>query len=413
MGKIKERIIDFALLIVAGILAIQASEIYVDHTIYIIAFIIYWIFSSLYYHFSLTSRKGHVTVDYGISYSTSFAIFVGPFGALLFEIILRFTIYSYKKYTNKADQEEWLDTLFNIGSFTVTGAIAYYLYHSFIPIFSSFLFGYWVLYLIIIIIVSVISSSFLMLIFLINGQIHSWKDLYTLFTDDRDSLDVWKVTISNGLLFIFLQHHQWDQIIVLFLLNYIISRSIYSKSQSIQHKQERDHFEKMAYTDFLTGIPNRAAMNKEMEKLDQSSEQLALIVSDIDHFKRINDSYNHDVGDQVIQQFSNLLTTTLQDKASVFRTGGEEFTMFLREFDYQSSVMKIEHLQHQIANEPLLTDFQNQEIEIHYTASFGLYYFSPANVSMEKGYIRADTLLLEAKQQGRNKLISDFHSPTM
>lgn len=409
MIKFRERIIDFSLLILAIFFAIYARNIDVDYITYIKAFVIYWFFSTLYYHFSLTTRKGNIKIDYGISYSTSFAIFTGPLGAFLFEFVLRFTIYIYKKITNKADSEEFLDTLYNIGSFTVCGVLAYSLYHWLISFFMNFPFGYWILLLIIVAVVFITSSMFLLLISIIDGQVHSWKDVPKYLVSGRSSLDIWKITISNGLLLIFLQMKFWDLVIVLFIMNYILSRSIYSKSQSIQHKNERDYFEQLAYTDFLTAIPNRAAMGKMMEILATKTEPIAIIVTDIDYFKKINDSYNHAVGDRVIQSFANILQTKLGDSENVFRSGGEEFTIILQGLDYRTCVDKIEQVKHYVTDNHVTSYYQDNIVHIHFTASFGLYYFIPAQLSIEKGYIEADTLLIEAKNKGRNSLCYDRH----
>jgi len=109
----------------------------------------------------------------------------------------------------------------------------------------------------------------------------------------------------------------------MFILNDLVSRSFYSKSQSIQNKAEPDQFEQMAYTDFLISTFNRAYMAKKMDELNHSNETIRIVVADIDKFKRFNDTYNHAVGDLVIQHFAATLKSHLGNEDLLFRTGGQ------------------------------------------------------------------------------------------
>ena len=194
-------------------------------------------------------------------------------------------------------------------------------------------------------------------------------------------------------------------LISLFILNYIVSRSFHSKSQSIQHKLERDKFEQMAYTDFLTGVFNRTFMDKKMAELNQTGESLGIVVADIDKFKRINDSYNHAVGDKVIQHFSATLKNYLSENDYLFRSGGEEFTLCLRKRNFEETVNLVHTMLDGIKNNHVKVDFHGENLSITYTASFGLYFYTANDqVSMEKAYIQADQLLLQSKQLGRNRV---------
>ena len=219
-------------------------------------------------------------------------------------------------------------------------------------------------------------------------------------------MDMGKVAFTNGLLLLLLQDERWDMVICLFLLNYFVSGSFFDKAQLIRHKMERDQFEEMAYTDFLTGISNRAFMDKKIAELNETDECIGVVVADIDKFKQINDNYNHAVGDQVIQDFVHTVKDHLNEDDYLFRSGGEEFTLFLRNRNFEECVDLVENIKQDVETYSVEVDYNSEIVSLFYTASFGLYYFKIYNpVSMEKGYIYADNLLLESKQRGRNKIM--------
>ncbi|WP_379128407.1 GGDEF domain-containing protein [Paenibacillus sp. sgz500958] len=351
------------------------------------------------------SKNGNSTIEYGINYDASFGIFSGPSGVFIFVVIYRLTVYLYKKSTKTADPEEFLDTFYNIGSFALTGSSAYYLYHLLYPLFSGVPFGFWMLMMLITVISTVLSSSFLVTTCIIGGDITTRQEAKSLFLRNRTLLDLGKIAISNGLLLLFLQEGEWDRLICVFLLNYIVSRSFYSKSQSIQNKFERDQFEQMAYQDFLTGSFNRSYMDKTMKELDQSEEWIGVVVADIDKFKKINDTYNHAVGDRVIQHFADTITSGITADDILCRSGGEEFTIFLRNKSFDQTVRLVEDILHKVEHGSVKAEYKEKRIDICYTASFGLYYYKiNPNLSIEKAYIYADQLLLESKALGRNRV---------
>ncbi|MNW61690.1 putative diguanylate cyclase YdaM [compost metagenome] len=146
-------------------------------------------------------------------------------------------------------------------------------------------------------------------------------------------------------------------------------------------------------------------MDKMMKELDQSGECIGIVVADIDRFKKINDTYNHAVGDKVIIDFADTLKSHLQEDDTLFRSGGEEFTLFLRKKSFGECRSIIEEVLHDIAEHSATAEYEDQQIEVRYSASFGLYYYkTDHNNSMQKGYVCADQLLLESKKLGRNRL---------
>jgi diguanylate cyclase (GGDEF)-like protein len=401
----KARLFDLFLFIAALVLALNTARIAVDFDLYLIALIVYWVFSSLYYHLRIVNKSGNSSFEYVISYSISIGIFTGPLGLFIFETLYRFTVYFTKKWTKTADPDEFLDTFYNIGSYVLGNSISFYLFTYFYSSFQDFSFSFWIIMLFLVTISSLLTTSFLGISFFISGDLKNVREVITFITKSRSVVDIATVTLTNGLLLLFLLEEKWEPLICLFILNYLVSVSFVSKAQNIKNKLERDQFEQMAYTDFLTGIFNRAYMDKKIVELNQSGECISIVVADIDKFKSINDNYNHAVGDRVIQHFAESLKSYLYEDDFLFRSGGEEFTIFLRKRNYEQSLAFVERIRQGLEDTNVNVEFLSEIISLSYTASFGLYYFKiNEQVSMEKGYVYADHLLLQAKQLGRNRL---------
>ncbi|PWW31074.1 diguanylate cyclase (GGDEF)-like protein [Cytobacillus oceanisediminis] len=400
------RIFMLSLFFIAMAIAFSSKGIIVESPAYLKALFIYWFFSSLYHHLRIISKNGSTSMDYGINYSLSIGIFTGPLGLFIFEGIYRFTVYFNKKRTKTADPDEFVHTFYNIGSFVLSNSIAFYLFNFLYPLLQPVPFGFWIIMLILITVTSLLSDAFLITIFSLMGDIKTKREAID-FIKTRSVLDMGKIAFTNGLLLLFLQEGKWEMLISLFVLNYLVSRSFLSKSQMLQNKIERDKFEQMAYTDFLTGVYNRAYMDKKMTELNRKDEYIGIIVADIDKFKRINDSYNHAVGDQAIRHFANTLKSYLSKEDCLFRSGGEEFTIFLRNRNYQESVLLAEKIRKGIEDSTFEAEFKEENISLSYTASFGLFFYKiNEQLSIEKAYVYADQLLLQSKDLGKNRLSS-------
>lgn len=388
-------------------IAVLSGPIQVDISLYAKILVIYLLFTTLYSHLKTIVKTGKVNVDYSVSYGLSFGLFAGPLGLFLFELINRFYVFLYRKKTDTADEDEFLHTFYNIGAPVILHSIGFYLYYMLIPYFESLpLFGYWLLIILIVFLIDLLSSLFLLVVLYIVGDMKTRKDSLE-FIRERSKLESLQKAITNGLLFIFIMNSDWELMIALFLLNYIFSHSAVLKSQSMQHKIERDRFEQMAYTDFLTKVHNRTYMNKIMKDLDESGEELGIVVCDIDTFKRINDTYNHTVGDHVIQHFAANLKRLIHADDYLFRSGGEEFTILLRKRDYAACKRLVDKIQNEIQHSKTKAEYRGKQIEINCTASFGLYYFKTAeDIDIKMGYVQADELLNIAKNRGKNQVIS-------
>lgn len=400
---LKARLFDFSLFFAAIAIALATGTIETDLNTFLKALVIYWFFSNLYEHLRVSTKYANVQFDKGISYSLSLALFSGLFGLFIYETIRAFTVYINRKRTKTADSGEFLDTFYNIGSTVVANAIAYYFFQLFYPSVQDAPFGFFLLFFLSTCISYILLTTFLITVFVIIGELKSFKEAFNFFTNSRSVLDFVTTAIVNGLLLLFLQGGKWEMLISLFILNYVVSLSAYSKAQNIKNKTERDKFEQMAYTDFLTGVYNRAFMDKKMTELNQSGEAIGIVVSDIDKFKKINDNFNHAIGDRVIQHFATTINNHMQNKDILIRSGGEEFTFFLRNRDFEHVVELVRDIQKDVEESKVNVHFNENDITVSYTASFGVYYFNPDTITpMEKGYVNADQLLLKSKQLGRN-----------
>lgn len=155
----------------------------------------------------------------------------------------------------------------------------------------------------------------------------------------------------------------------------------------------------VAYSDNLTGLPNRTHFESVYDKLPESSS-LSLVLLDIDHFKRVNDTYGHNGGDAVLKSLAENLTHMFRSRDIVARWGGEEFAVLLPSLNEQQAMEIAERCRQFVASETL----QYEQSTITITASFGVAY-SNHKMPLQDIMELADQALYKAKDQGRNKVV--------
>lgn len=153
-----------------------------------------------------------------------------------------------------------------------------------------------------------------------------------------------------------------------------------------------------AHTDPLTGLLNRRGLHENIEMSLLNNSVVSVIVIDIDHFKNVNDTYGHDVGDGVIKMLGQHLKTNSRKTDLVCRTGGEEFLMLLPGIDIHLAVLIAERLRKNVAE-------MSFPICQHITISIGVTSFLPKEVPIDAALKTADNALYRAKKAGRNKVI--------
>ncbi|GBE92561.1 diguanylate cyclase [Nostoc cycadae] len=168
----------------------------------------------------------------------------------------------------------------------------------------------------------------------------------------------------------------------------------------------------IALADSLTEISNRRAMEwdlpRQVKKARTQATPLSLIILDIDYFKKVNDTYGHLVGDRLLQLLAYRLRHNLRAKDTPFRYGGEEFVVVLSNTNSEEAMIVAERLNRIVAEQPFAID---QELTIPITISLGVATLQ-ANDD-DKGYSllhRADQCLLNAKNLGRNQVVSGEYS---
>ncbi len=182
-----------------------------------------------------------------------------------------------------------------------------------------------------------------------------------------------------------------------------------------ERKRREDELCAQAWTDALTGIPNRrffmARLEEELLRAHRFHDQhTAVLMADIDHFKRINDSYGHLAGDAVLRHLTAVMQEALRKIDTVGRIGGEEFAFILPGSDLLAARLFAERLRQKIAEQAC--QFDGQVIPV--TISIGIAGIDPRDAAIDAVLARADAALYLAKENGRNRVeIQDVgDSPT-
>lgn len=172
-------------------------------------------------------------------------------------------------------------------------------------------------------------------------------------------------------------------------------------------RKANEEIRTLSITDPLTGCYNRTYLNErmlmELNRAKRYRHPLSMILCDIDHFKKINDTYGHQAGDHVLKEFAGLLIRSIRNTVDwIVRYGGEEFLIILPESDWIGASNLAERLR-RIVSEKVI---HIEKTEIRLTASFGVTGFHSiprdAEIPMEAIINQADRHLYLAKQCGRN-----------
>ncbi len=154
--------------------------------------------------------------------------------------------------------------------------------------------------------------------------------------------------------------------------------------------------------DDTTQMMNRRAIDKVLrDSLDTKAPgTTGLLFIDIDHFKNVNDTHGHTVGDLVLNSVSERLQAALRPSDEVGRYGGEEFIVLLRECDMETTRIVGERLRAAVASTPI----ELEDITLEITVSVGATVADAADAAMEEVVARADKAMYEAKRNGRNRV---------
>lgn len=169
-------------------------------------------------------------------------------------------------------------------------------------------------------------------------------------------------------------------------------------------KENENRLRELATTDGLTGVANRAHFMAQAEQEVRRAERykipFALIILDLDHFKRINDTCGHPSGDAVLKALAVLCTAQLRELDLFGRIGGEEFAAGLIEADLEQGLEAAERIRKSLAEH----SFEGEARGLQCTASLGVTAYAGPGDSLEQMLRRADNALYQAKARGRNQV---------
>ena len=185
----------------------------------------------------------------------------------------------------------------------------------------------------------------------------------------------------------------------------------YQMAASLKHFQRFSSIKNIAIYDTLTNLYNRRYFEERLEVETQKSffsdTTLSLVMVDIDHFKRVNDTFGHTEGDRVLCEIASLLKTSVRKKDTVARYGGEEFILILPEAGLEESSMIAERIRRLVEDTP----FEIGQAQINLTVSLGISNFPSHQARSKEELVKmADLALYDAKRRGRNR-VNIFNEP--
>lgn len=182
-----------------------------------------------------------------------------------------------------------------------------------------------------------------------------------------------------------------------------LARDIHKKNKAL--KSKNNIITSLMFQDPLTKLHNRRYLYEKFEKLSSmlrmnSIDNITMAIMDIDNFKTINDTYGHDIGDEVLVVFANLIKSISRENDLKVRFGGDEFILILVNGNLEITKKRMEQLKH---------EFENVKIKgVHrpLTTSIGIAEYKKYE-DFQNLLIRADKLLYKAKELGRNTIVTE------
>jgi diguanylate cyclase (GGDEF)-like protein len=157
-------------------------------------------------------------------------------------------------------------------------------------------------------------------------------------------------------------------------------------------------------TDSLTGLLNRRSFEQRVTELLDTGTPVSVVMADLDHFKVLNDTYGHAVGDRALILFAQTLQNSLRAQDVVGRHGGEEFTVALPDCSASNAQMTLELLRARLETAITVAGLPR------YTASFGVV-DAEDQEDLPAVLVRADAALYTAKREGRDRIVVDHTMP--
>ena len=168
-------------------------------------------------------------------------------------------------------------------------------------------------------------------------------------------------------------------------------------------KQQNSSLNVLASTDYLTGIMNRRMFNEISEHYFQTAQKnelnLTLLLLDLDHFKKVNDTYGHQAGDLLLIRFVETVENILTKSDIFSRIGGEEFAILLSQINREDAYDLAEKIRKEVEN--ITINYEGQNVFVR--TSIGITRNGPTDTSFDDMFSRSDMALYKAKKEGRNQ----------
>jgi diguanylate cyclase (GGDEF)-like protein/PAS domain S-box-containing protein len=194
-------------------------------------------------------------------------------------------------------------------------------------------------------------------------------------------------------------------------LNIVSLKNSYGKithfaaiQRDITEQKDHEHnLTEMAMTDPLTGLANRRAFYSKakfvLNEVIKQKSSLCLAVVDIDYFKKVNDTYGHDIGDEVLVKIAKLMNNNTRDTDVLGRIGGEEFALILKDVTKENGIKRLEIIRRSIESISIILSTGES---LSLSVSIGCTDIIPESKNIDKMVKQADIALYRAKEEGRN-----------
>lgn len=216
-------------------------------------------------------------------------------------------------------------------------------------------------------------------------------------------------SLDRELFYAFLSENPGISLSLMSMLSWRVRQSGEERLKGeVQKQQQNEAIEtlsRQAAVDPLTGLFNRRAMDemlaKELSSAQRNGTSVGILVADVDHFKKVNDTYGHKAGDLILQEVAKLLQHNVRASDYVCRFGGEEFVIIMPGASIAALLRCGEDVRSSF--EALTVEYENQVIRA--TISLGAASFPEHGASGNEIIVRADEALYRAKHEGRNRVV--------
>lgn len=181
-----------------------------------------------------------------------------------------------------------------------------------------------------------------------------------------------------------------------------MAEQLYHAKAELEAKQAE--LTRLANTDSLTGLYNRrrfTALGEQAVSNIEDGAEIWVLMMDIDHFKRVNDTYGHAAGDVAIRDFANIINSGVGEQGFVGRMGGEEFAAIIPNITQDEAIKIAEQVRRDTAHHQTISDDE----KFRFTASIGVAQWLANEITIEPALDRADQALYSAKTYGRNRVV--------